>query len=38
MGGGGGGGLYTHKNPATNGSVDVANLIIFISKTGEINP
>jgi hypothetical protein len=34
MGGGGGGGLYIYKNPATNGSVDVANLIIFISKNG----
>jgi hypothetical protein len=34
MGGGGGGGLFIYINPATNGSVDVANLIIFISKNG----
>jgi hypothetical protein len=34
MGGGGGVGLYIYKNPDTNRSVDVTNLIIFISKNG----
>jgi hypothetical protein len=33
-GAGGRGGLYIYKNLATNGSVDVATLIIFISKNG----